>query len=465
MSVKQVTLNSEFQFKGKGLHTGKENCVTFKPAEENTGYVIVRTDVEGRPEIPVSTKYVKEADRSSCLEKDGLRIFTSEHALAALYGCKIDNCIMEIDGEEFPILDGSAKPYVEMIEKVGLKEQSKDRRYFKVKEKIEYICEETGTKITILPDEELNINAYISYDSPYLSMEYASFNESKDDFKTEIAPCRTFVFLREIEPLYEAGLIKGGDLTNALVIVDREISKDEVDRIEKQFGYEGIEPTQGIMSHGPLYFNNEPARHKLLDLMGDLAMCGRFIKGRVIAERSGHKANAAIAKKVAKEIELSEREDAVPDIDFTKEPLMDILKIRSLLPHRPPFLLVDRIFELTEDCVIGAKNVTMNEAFFVGHFPAQPVMPGVLIVEAMAQCGGILVLSGVPDPENYSTFFMKIDNVKFRRMVVPGDTIVFKLITTAPIRRGIVAMKGFAFVGKNLVAEGEFMAQVTKTKS
>ncbi len=466
MSVKQNTLKAEFSLHGKGLHTGKEVCVTFKPDQENTGYKIVRTDLEGKPVVPALASYVKFADRSSCLEKDGVKIFTMEHAMAALYGCGVDNCLIELDGEEFPILDGSSKYFVEAIERVGLQEQEADRRYFKVKEKMEFYCEATNTRITLLPDEGYQINLVVAYNSPYLSMQYATYSEGNTDFVREIAPCRTFVFLREVEALFANNLIKGGDLQNAIVIVDKEISDEEVKRLSTQFGYEGIEIRQGILNNLELYFDNEPARHKLLDVIGDLALCGRFIQGRVIAERPGHKANTAMAQKIYKAVAGAEKEDAYPDdIDLTEDPLMDVNKIRSLLPHRPPFLLVDKIYKITSDMVIGCKNVTMNEPHFVGHFPDEPVMPGVLIVEAMSQCGGILVLSGVPDPENYSTYFMKIDNVKFRKKVVPGDTLVFKLITLAPVKRGIVTMKGFAYVGKKLVCEGEFMAQVAKTKN
>ena len=297
-------------------------------------------------------------------------------------------------------------------------------------------------------------------------MQYASYSFQNTDFAKEIAPCRTFVFLREVEALLANNLIKGGDLDNAIVIVDRKIGQEESERLAKLFGYENIEVKEGVLNNLQLCFDNEPARHKLLDVIGDLALCGRFIKGHVIAERPGHKANASVAKMLYKEIVAEEKEDAYPwDIDLDAVPLMDINKIRSLLPHRPPFLLVDKVFKVTENMVVGCKNVTMNEPHFVGHFPEEPVMPGVLIVEAMSQCGGILVLSGVPDPENYSTYFMKIDGVKFRNKVVPGDTLVFKLITTAPIKRGVVQMKGFAYVGKKLVCEGEFMAQVAKTKN
>lgn len=467
MSVKQNTLKGEFTLKGKGLHTGKEVSATFKPAEENTGYRIIRTDLEGTPEIPALAKYVEFVDRASCLQKDGARVYTLEHAMAALYGCGIDNCLIELKGEEFPILDGSSRYYAEEIAKVGLQEQQAERRFFVVKEKMEFYCEATNTRITVLPDDEYRINTVVAYNSPYLSMQYATFDAATTNFATDIAPCRTFVFLHEVETLLANNLIKGGDLDNAIVIVDRKMDQEVIDRLAKLFGYENIQVKEGILNNLELHFENEPARHKLLDVIGDLALCGRFIKGRVIAERPGHKANASMAKMLYKAIAAEEKEDAYPaDLDvITDQPLMDVNKIRSLLPHRPPFLLVDKVFKVTENMVIGCKNVTMNEPHFVGHFPDEPVMPGVLIVEAMSQCGGILVLSGVPDPENYSTYFMKIDGVKFRNKVVPGDTLVFKLITTAPVKRGIVQMKGYAFVGKKLVCEGEFMAQVAKTKN
>ncbi|KIO42884.1 MULTISPECIES: bifunctional UDP-3-O-[3-hydroxymyristoyl] N-acetylglucosamine deacetylase/3-hydroxyacyl-ACP dehydratase [Sanguibacteroides] len=465
MTVKQKTLKGEFSLSGKGLHTGKHVTVTFKPAKEDFGYKIHRIDLDGTPEIPALAEYVKFVDRASCLEKDGVYIYTMEHAMAALYGSGIDNCLIELDGEEFPILDGSSKMYTDEIAKIGLEEQAAERKYFVVKEQMEYVSEDGLTKLTLLPDKDYNVNLVVAYDSPYLKMQYATYSENNVDFAKDFAPCRTFVFLREIEMLLQHNLIKGGDLDNAIVIVDRKISQEEVDRLAKLFNYDSIEVKEGILNNLTLYFDNEPARHKLLDVIGDLALCGRFIKGRVIAERPGHKANAAMAQKIYKAILHAERGDVCPDVDVTSEPLMDINKVKSLLPHRPPFLLVDKIYEVTDDIVIGCKNVTMNEPFFVGHFPEEPVMPGVLIVEAMAQCGGILVLNQVEDPENYSTYFVKIDGIKFRRKVVPGDTLVFKLIKTAPIRRGIVTMKAYAFVGKNLVCEvAEFMAQVAKTK-
>jgi UDP-3-O-[3-hydroxymyristoyl] N-acetylglucosamine deacetylase/3-hydroxyacyl-[acyl-carrier-protein] dehydratase len=463
--MRQRTLKEGFSLHGKGLHNGQEVTATFCPAAENTGYRIVRTDLEHRPEIPALATHVTHVERASCLEKDGIRVYTMEHALAALYGAGIDNCTIELNGEEFPILDGSAKYFIENIEKAGVEEQSAPRRYFEVTERLEYASEDGLSRLTLLPDNTYNVNLVVEYDSPYLSMQYATYSEAETDFAREIAPCRTFVFLREIEPLLNQNLIKGGDLDNAIVIVDREITQEEMDRLARTLQHESMEVKQGVLNHITLHFANEPARHKLLDVIGDLALCGRFIKGRVIAERPGHKANTSMARKLHKLIIASEREDACPSVDVTAEPLMDINRVRCLLPHRPPFLLVDKIYEVTDDIVIGCKNVTMNEPFFVGHFPDEPIMPGVLLVEAMAQCGGILVLNQVSDPENYSTYFLRIDGIKFRKKVVPGDTVVFKLVKIAPIRRGIVTMRGYAFVGKSLVCEGEFMAQVVKTKN
>ncbi|MDR0982009.1 MAG: bifunctional UDP-3-O-[3-hydroxymyristoyl] N-acetylglucosamine deacetylase/3-hydroxyacyl-ACP dehydratase [Culturomica sp.] len=464
MSVKQQTLAKEFSLKGKGLHTGKNVQVTFKPSAENTGIVIVRTDLEGAPEVPALAKYVEFTDRASCLIKDGVRLFTMEHAMAALYGCGVDNCRVELDSEEFPILDGSALPYVKAIEESKLVEQNADRCYFVVDRKLEFV--NGDTKITLLPDDKYSVSVIAAYDSPYLKLQYASYIDGETDFAKEVAPSRTFVFLREVEMLHNNNLIKGGDLDNAIVIVDRPMAEEEVKRLGKIFHHEDIQVKEGILNNLELHYENEPARHKMLDVIGDLSLCGRFIKGRVIAERPGHKANTSLAKMMYKEIVDKEKDEAYPYwVDVTAEPLLDINKIKSMLPHRPPFLLVDKIYTITDSMVVGCKNVTMNEPFFVGHFPDEPVMPGVLIVEAISQCGGILVLNSVPDPENYSTYFMKIDAVKFRRKVVPGDTLVFKLITLAPIKRGIVTMKGFAFVGKNLVCEGEFMAQVIKTKN
>lgn len=462
MSVKQRTIKDSFTLTGVGLHTGKEAVVKFNPAPENHGYKIKRVDIEGEPIIDAVADYVKFVDRSNCLEYKDIHIFTAEHALAALYGMGIDNCLIELNEDEFPILDGSSRFYVDKISEVGILEQEKNREYFEVKEKITY-RDESGAELIIIPETEFNVNVLISYDSPYLSNQFASI-DSTTDFANEIAKCRTFVFLREIEFLYKNNLIKGGDLKNAIVIVDREVEQSELDRLANLFGHEKVSVKKGVLNNLDLSFDNEPARHKLLDVVGDLALCGKFIKGRVIATRPGHKANTATAKLLRKEIKKHFSKDRVPFIDVNAEPLMDVNKIRSLLPHRPPFLLVDKVLRIEDDQIVGIKNVTMNEHFFVGHFPDEPVMPGVLIVEAMAQCGGLLVLSEMDDSEKYLTYFMKMDNIKFRQKVVPGDTLIFKLEMICPMRRGIANMKGRAFVGDTLVCEGEFMAQVAKTK-
>ena len=462
MSVKQRTLKSEFSLNGKGLHTGKPVSATFKPAEENFGYRIRRVDLEGSPEIPALAEYIKLMDRASCLEKDGVCVFTMEHAMAALYGSGIDNCLIELNGEEFPILDGSSKYYVEEIGKVGIEEQEAERRYFTVKEQMEYCSEDGQTKITLLPDTDYNVNLVVAYDSPYLQMQYATYSEKTTDFAKEIAPCRTFVFLRELEMLLQHNLIKGGDLDNAIVIVDREISQEEVNRLAKLFNYDSIEVKQGVLNNLTLYFDNEPARHKLIDVIGDIALIGKPIRGRVIATRPGHKINNQLARMIRKDIKMNEVQ--APVYDPNREPVMDINRIRELLPHRYPFLLVDKIIEVGGNYIVGVKNITTNEPFFQGHFPQEPVMPGVLQVEAMAQTGGLLVLNSVDEPERYSTYFMKIDGVKFRQKVVPGDTLILRLELLAPIRRGISTMKGYVFVGDKLVSEAEFMAQIVKNK-
>jgi len=463
MSVKQKTIKESFTLSGVGLHTGVDSVVTFKPAEANHGYKIKRVDLDGEPVIAAVADFVKFVDRASCLENNNVQIYTLEHALSALYGCGIDNCLIELNSCELPILDGSARLYVDNINKVGVEEQNAEREYFVVKEKISYKDEESGTELLLIPDDEFSVNVLISYDSPYLSNQYAVYDKSLD-FSEQIAPCRTFVFLRELEFLYANNLIKGGDLENAIVIVDREVNQDELDRLAELFNHKKIEVKQGVLNNLDLSFDNEPARHKLLDVMGDIALCGKFIKGKIIATKPGHKANTATAKIVRKQIKQYFNKDRAPEVDLNAEPIMDVNKIKSLLPHRSPFLLVDKVMRVTENCIIGVKNVTMNEPFFVGHFPDEPVMPGVLQVEAMAQCGGLLVLSGVDDPAKYSTYFLTQDKIKFRRKVVPGDTLVFKLEFLGPMRRGVAHMKGRAYCGENLVSEAEFMAQVVKNK-
>lgn len=460
--MKQKTLKSSFTISGKGLHTGLEITATFLPAPENTGYKIQRIDLPDQPIIDAVAENVVDTMRGTVVAKGDARVSTIEHALAALYCADIDNCLIQVDAPEFPILDGSAIYFAEAIEQVGVEEQMAEKDYFIIKSKIEVTDEKTGSSIIVLPDDEFSINTMIAYDSPILNNQFAAL-EHLSDFKQEIAACRTFVFVREVEPLLKCGLIKGGDLDNAIVIYDRVMDQADLDRL--------ITPLQvnpkpanelGYLNNKPLVFENEPARHKLLDILGDIALVGRPIRGRIIATRPGHTINNKFARFLRKEIFRQDLQ--APIYDPNKVPLMDTNKIRSLLPHRYPFLLVDKVIELGEKHVVGVKNVSGNEPFFEGHFPQEPVMPGVLIIEAMAQTGGLLVLNKVEEPERYSTYFMKIDNVKFRQKVVPGDTLIFHLSMLTEIRRGCAYMKGYAFVGEKIVAEAEFMAQITKNK-
>ncbi len=459
--VKQKTIKSEVSLIGVGLHTGKEVKMTFKPAPANNGYTFVRIDLEGCPVIEADANYVVNTQRGTNLEKLGVKIQTSEHVLAAFVGCDVDNVIIELDASEPPIMDGSSKFFVEAIEKAGIEEQDENRLVYVVKEIISFTDEATGSEILVMPSDEYQVTTMVDFGTKVVGTQNATLKHLSD-FKTEIADARTFSFLHELETLLDEGLIKGGDLNNAIVYVDKEISEKTMNHLKVAFGKDKITvKPNGILDNLTLHYPNEAARHKLLDVIGDLALIGTRIQGKIIANKPGHFVNTQFAKKMAKMIKIEQR-NQVPVYDLHQEPLMDIHKIMAMLPHRPPFLLVDKIFELSETHVVGLKNVTMNEPFFVGHFPDAPVMPGVLIVEAMAQTGGILVLSTVPDPENYLTFFMKIDNVKFKHKVLPGDTLIFKCDLISPIRRGICHMQANAYANGKLVAEAELMAQIAK---
>lgn len=459
---KQKTLASEFSLQGKGLHTGLDIHITFKPAPENHGYQIRRTDLGGAPIVEALAENVINTQRGTVVGKKDVQISTIEHAMAALYAWEVDNCLIEVDAPEFPILDGSAHPFSEGIRSVGLTEQNAPRDYYIVRHKMEVKDEKTGSSLTILPDDRFSMNVLIDFDSPVLSNQYATLSDLSQ-FADEIAASRTFVFVREIEMLLQNGLIKGGDLDNAIVIYDREMPQAELDRIADELGLPHKSVCElGYVNNKPLAYANEPARHKLLDVIGDLALIGKPIKGHIIATRPGHKINNQLAQVIRKDIKLNSIQ--APVYDPNREPLMDINRIRELLPHRYPFLLVDKIIEIGGDYIVGIKNVSVNEPFFQGHFPQEPIMPGVLLVEAMAQTGGLLVLNSVDEPERYSTYFMKIDGVKFRQKVVPGDTLIFRLQLISPIRRGISTMKGYVFVGEKVVCEAEFMAQIVKNK-
>jgi UDP-3-O-[3-hydroxymyristoyl] N-acetylglucosamine deacetylase/3-hydroxyacyl-[acyl-carrier-protein] dehydratase len=462
MAEKQRTLKAPISFKGRGLHTGVEVNMTFHPAPDSHGYIFKRTDLPGQPLINALAENVVETSRGTVLEEKGARISTVEHVLASFVGMGIDNVLVEVDGPETPILDGSAREFANAIEKIGAVDQSTDRKYFILKEKVEYYDEEHGIHIIAYPDKIQSINVLIDYNSNVLGHQHASLEELTN-FKDEIAPCRTFVFLHELEYLLKNNLIKGGDVDNAIIIVDRKMEQEELDRLADLFNkpHISVQP-EGILNNVDLRFSNEPARHKLLDLVGDLALVGRWFKAKIIATRPGHHSNNEFARALRQVMKKAALQKKVPVYNPNIEPLIDINEVKRRLPHRYPFLMVDKVIHLDEKSVVGIKNVTTNEPFFTGHFPEEPVMPGVLQIEAAAQVGGILVLGTVPDPENYSTYFLKIDKVKFKRKVVPGDTLVIKVDLLEPIRRGIALVFAEIFVGNQLVMEGELMAQIVK---
>ena len=459
---KQKTLKGSFSLHGKGLHTGLSITATFNPAPENSGYKIQRIDLEGEPVIDAIAENVVETTRSTVLAKGDVRCATVEHALSALYGMGIDNCLIQVNGPEMPILDGSAAPYVEQINRVGIADQNANKDFYIIRKKIEVTDEETGASIIILPDEDFSVTTMISYDSTWFSSQFATLDKM-EDYGKEIAGARTFVFVRDIEPLMQANLIKGGDLDNAIVIYENEISQERLDKLADQLGVAHVDATKlGFLNTKPLVWKNEPARHKLLDIIGDLALTGRPLKGRVIATKPGHTVNNQFARQLRREIRAHEVQ--APIYDCNAEPLMDVNRIRELLPHRYPMQLVDKVIEIGANYIVAVKNVTSNEPFCQGHFPEEPVMPGVLQVEAMAQAGGLLVLSSVEEPERWSTYFMKIDGVKFRQKVVPGDTLIFRVELLAPVRHGVSSMKGYIFVGDRVISEATFTAQIVKNK-
>lgn len=461
-TIKQRTLKGSFSLCGKGLHTGLNLTVTFNPAPENTGYKIQRIDLEEQPIVEAIAENVVDTQRGTVLARGDVRVSTVEHGLSALYAMGIDNCMIQVNGPEFPILDGSAGIYVNRIQEIGIVEQNAPKDFYIIRKKIEVKDDETGSCITILPDDQFSITAMCSFESKFINSQFATL-DNIDDYATEIAPARTFVFVRDILPLLEANLIKGGDMDNAIVIYEREVSQEQLDQLADILKVPRMDATKiGYIQHKPLMWENECTRHKLLDIIGDMALIGKPIKGRIVATRPGHTINNKFARLMRREIRKHEIQ--APIYDPNEPPIMDNIRIRELLPHRYPMQLVDKIIAIGSNTIVGVKNITSNEPFFTGHFPQEPVMPGVLQVEAMAQCGGLLVLNQVEEPERWSTYFLKIDNVKFRQKVIPGDTLIFRVEMIQPVRHGISSMKCYAFVGDQVVSEAMFTAQIIKNK-
>ena len=460
--MKQFTIKTPVSVKGVGLHTGKTVTLTFKPAPANHGYRFQRIDLPEQPVIPADVKLVASTNRGTTLRSGDALVATVEHVLSALTGLGIDNVLMEINGPEMPIMDGTSLPFVRSLEAAGREEQDADREYFVVSEPISYKDEITGIELLALPADSFEATVMIDFNSKVLGQQFAALHNMAD-YVDEIAPCRTFVFVHELEKLLEMGLIKGGDLDNAIVIADRRMDQSELDALARKMGKQSINiDAEGVLNTVKLHFQNEPARHKLLDVIGDLALIGKPIRGKIVATKPGHTANVEFAKILKKHLTEKRRLLGIPKYEPDKEPLYDVMQITQMLPHRFPFLLVDKIVELSETHVVGIKNVTMNEPFFQGHFPDNPIFPGVLQIEAMAQTGGILALHTVQDPGNWDTYFLKIENTKFKAKVVPGDTLILKMELLEPIRRGIVHMQGTAYVGNKIVSEGELTAQIVR---